>query len=269
MNKEKEEFYIGYLPKAPKQIANVIKITILLLGLFIVVMAFMLSKSQKGFVNSQFEFGKPTQVEGILHLKPVPFLRVVSGKDFEGNVHFQSILLVDFGKFGADSLIQQGELDNKWVKLEGALIYYDGVTMMELSTKQKAFIKSKEVPADLKKYDFNPSKNLGSMTIQGEIVDPKCYFGVMKPGYGKPHRSCAVRCISGGIPPALVSRQENENHYFILLGKNNQPINKDILKYVGDFVEINGRLSQFDNWTIIHVDPNTQITKLATGNILQ
>ena len=31
-----------------------------------------------------------------------------------------------------------------------------------------------------------------------------CFLGVMKPGRSKPHRACAVRCISGGIPPFKV-----------------------------------------------------------------
>jgi hypothetical protein len=29
------------------------------------------------------------------------------------------------------------------------------------------------------------------MTLTGEIVDSKCYLGVMNPGQGKVHRDCA------------------------------------------------------------------------------
>ena len=46
---------------------------------------------------------------------------------------------------------------------------------------------------------------LGEVTIIGEIVDSKCYLGVMNPGRTKVHRDCATRCISGGIPPMLVT----------------------------------------------------------------
>jgi len=34
-----------------------------------------------------------------------------------------------------------------------------------------------------------PKEMISKMTLQGEIIDPKCYFGVMKPGKGKIHRS--------------------------------------------------------------------------------
>jgi len=42
----------------------------------------------------------------------------------------------------------------------------------------------------------------------GEIVDSKC-LGVMTPGQLTTHRACAIRCISGGIPPVLHVRQTN------------------------------------------------------------
>ena len=47
------------------------------------------------------------------------------------------------------------------------------------------------------------------MDVKGEIVDPKCFFGVMKPGEGKPHKDCAIRCILGGIPPVLKVTDES------------------------------------------------------------
>ena len=42
--------------------------------------------------------------------------------------------------------------------------------------------------------------------LRGEIVDSKCYLGVMNPGEGTVHRDCAARCLSGGLPPMLVVR---------------------------------------------------------------
>ena len=39
-----------------------------------------------------------------------------------------------------------------------------------------------------------------NVTLKGEIIDPKCYLGAMKPGGGKTHKACAMRCIAGGIP---------------------------------------------------------------------
>jgi hypothetical protein len=53
------------------------------------------------------------------------------------------------------------------------------------------------------------------VTIRGEIVDSKCHTGVMNPGSGKVHRDCAVRCISGGVPPVLVEN-DAPNRLFLL-----------------------------------------------------
>ena len=51
-----------------------------------------------------------------------------------------------------------------------------------------------------------PYESLGKQTFVGEIVDSKCFLGVMNPGRLTPHRACAIRCISGGVPPVLLVR---------------------------------------------------------------
>ena len=88
--------------------------------------------------------------------------------------------------------------------------------------------------------------------ISGEIVDPKCYFGVMKPGEGKPHRSCAIRCIAGGIPP--VFHVNGLSEYYLLLDENLQPVNERVLDIVGDNITLHGKAYQFDDWKIFLLD---------------
>ena len=59
----------------------------------------------------------------------------------------------------------------------------------------------------------------------GELVDTKCFLGVMRPATGKVHRGCAVRCLSGGAPPALLVRDEQGNGVALLLASlNDQPL---------------------------------------------
>jgi hypothetical protein len=50
---------------------------------------------------------------------------------------------------------------------------------------------------------------IGEMTLSGEIVDAKCYLGVMNPGEGTVHRDCAVACIRGGLPPFFRVRTDD------------------------------------------------------------
>ena len=74
------------------------------------------------------------------------------------------------------------------------------------------------------------TEKLGINSIKGEIVDSKCYFGAMRPGFGKTHRACAVRCISGGIPPVLAATNyEGDVNYFLIRGSNKEAINKEVL----------------------------------------
>lgn len=51
----------------------------------------------------------------------------------------------------------------------------------------------------------------------GELVDTKCYFGVMRPATGKVHRACAVRCLDGGVPPGLLLRTGDGADRVVLL----------------------------------------------------
>lgn len=45
--------------------------------------------------------------------------------------------------------------------------------------------------------------DLGAALHVGEILDAKCWFGAMRPGYGKTHKACASLCARGGLPLAF------------------------------------------------------------------
>src|SRR5262249_1257716 len=86
----------------------------------------------------------------------------------------------------------------------------------------------------------NGHENLGEVQLTGEIVDSKCYFGVMNPGAGKVHRDCAVHCISGGIPPAFLVRDSAGNTVTLLLAN----WKRELLEHIAKPVTIRGRLSR-------------------------
>lgn len=97
-----------------------------------------------------------------------------------------------------------------------------------------------------------------SVTLKGEIVDSKCYLGVMNPGSLTPHRGCAVRCISGGIPPILLVRQEKGPPlYFLLVSSDGSPVNKQVLDMVAAPVEITGNIVRQGELSILRADPST------------
>ncbi len=92
----------------------------------------------------------------------------------------------------------------------------------------------------------------------------------MKPGDGRPHRSCAVRCIAGGIPPLLwVKNGHNRENGYILVGPEGEPINNQILDDVGRGVRVNGQLEKADNWLILYVDAPVQVAQLKVDEVAQ
>ena len=97
---------------------------------------------------------------------------------------------------------------------------------------------------------------MGTFTLRGEIVDSKCYFGTMRPGSGSVHRTCAVRCIAGGVPPVFVIRDEFGNTMsFLLVASDGSSVNDRVRSLVADPVEIRGRVSRLDDLFVLSADP--------------
>lgn len=249
--KEQDEFYVPYIEgslgkntrKAVKRFAWT--------ALFVIVLsALVFGFSQKPFKNSTFELTSATKITGVFHEKPYPMLQVTLADNT-----YKNILLLGFGKSSANPFLEKiqeevPDLNGKTLNIEGNLIYYNGKTLLQITDEEKVTLANR-VKAQL------PEKELISdMILQGEIIDPKCYFGVMKPGKGKIHRSCAVRCISGGIPPVLATTDENNiAEYYLITDKDGNPIHQDILPYVGKPSEIKGSVERMGDWYFLRIDP--------------
>lgn len=255
---QQDNFYIGWQEKVPEEYKKRIRSYVVFVGLLFLLVPAIVVLSQQGFRDSQFELGKLTKVEGVLTKSPVPMLKVDKG----GEIH--SIILIGFGKFGAEKDIalieeEEGDLEGKNVTLEGTMIYHKGKTLLELTKGTMAFIGKKDRPNT---YQTKQSA-LGTVSLIGEILDPKCALGVMKPGYGKPHRSCAVRCIAGGITPVFrIATSNGDENYCVLVGKDGEMINEKVLPQVADQVRICGTLEQQDDWLVLYTDPEEDIITL-------
>jgi hypothetical protein len=107
-------------------------------------------------------------------------------------------------------------------------------------------------------------EDLGTMEIKGEIVDPKCFFGVMKPGEGKPHRDCATRCILGGIPPVLAIRNKiGFANYCLVLGSNGEPINELVKNFVAEPISVKARAVRLDDWIVLYLEGRNSIHSIS------
>ena len=243
------DFYIGWMKKAPKSFAKHVKIVLLILFPITLVVAYLLSTKQKRFSTGNFEFGKATEIKGVYYNDPVPMLKV-----FDKDSQFITFLLVGYGKHGAETAIMELEkekdfsLNGKEVTLKGTLIYGNGKTLLQIDKTEDPIVSIGNV------FNIRPEKKeLGTQTIRGEIIDPKCYFGVMKPGEGKVHRDCAIRCILGGIPPVLhVQNEKGESNYYLIVGPNGEKLNEVVQDVVAEPVNIEARVVQQDDWIILH-----------------
>ncbi|MCG8476876.1 MAG: hypothetical protein MI784_15530 [Cytophagales bacterium] len=244
-------FYIGYLPDPPKPLMRFLRKAVLVLALIVVFSCGLLVFSTNPSHNSSFELGKVTRLNGLLHETPYPMLRI----EHEGA--YKNVLLLGYGKFGAQRVMEKARqvrpgLELATVTVSGNLIYYNDKLLFQLLTDMPDFVETSNAKTS-KSIDVH---ELGDVVLEGEIVDPKCYFGVMKPGYGKIHRSCGIRCLSGGIPPVLVARNTagDESYYLLVIHGKKTGENTILSPYVAQNVQIRGTLKQMEDWLILEAD---------------
>lgn len=242
------EFYIGWQAKVPNSFAKHVKKILSILLLLVLATGYLLSVNQKKFSTANFEFGKLTELTGIYYNSPVPLMKV-----YDKNRDAITIPLIGYGKHGAETAILEIEqekklsLNGKEITLKGTLLYSDGKILMQIDKNDNP-----DVTVGSGSTFSRTEKYLGTQKIRGEIVDPKCYFGAMKPGEGKVHRDCAIRCILGGIPPVLhVQNEKGESNYYLIVGPNGEKINQALQDFVAEPVSIEAKVVQQDDWIVL------------------
>ena len=257
-----DPFYIGWMARAPNGYAKQIRKVIIALIVIVPLAAILIASSQKKFSTASFEFGQLTEVKGIYLQHPVPALKVSSAKDVFGNHTYITIPLVGYGKSGAEGAMAEIEkeknisLNKKQIILKGTLLYSDGKTLLQVDKNDNPLVQYNTSEAS---QNVLPKvTELGIVSVKGEVLDPKCYFGVMKPGHGKPHRDCAIRCLLGGISPVFYVRNaEGRSNYYLIVGEHGEKINEQLQDYVADPVELQANAKQYDDWIVLYVNPAT------------
>jgi len=247
-----DEFYIGWEAKAARGIGRKVrKVVAVALALALLVPA-VLAVSQRMIGASVFEWGNLKTFSGVLQVTPCPHLLVPRPGGVNGGQQaFSTYYLVAPWKFGLnhDAI---APLDGRPVTLTGTLIYRGSQTMIEVlpaSIQATNIATTRALPQSIA---------LGKQKFVGEIVDSKCFLGVMNPGQLIPHRACAIRCISGGVPPVLLVRQTNGPAiYLLLVSADGKPVNKQVLHLVAEPVEITGEVERQGELLILRAEPAT------------
>jgi hypothetical protein len=251
------EFYIGWEAKAAPGIGRSSRRAIAFLFLLTLSSAAILACAQRLVGTSVFEWGKTKTFAGILKVEPYPHLLIPRPGQSADLPSFSSYYLVAAWKFGLPKDKIAG-FDSKPVSLKGTLIYRESQTMIEVRPDSIAPAPLSNAALHIPAPPASETRHSSPVTLRGEIVDSKCFLGVMNPGRLAPHRACAIRCISGGVPPILlVQHKDGPSVTYLLVSEDGSPVNKQVLDIVAEPVEITGDLVQQGSLKILRANPST------------
>jgi hypothetical protein len=237
------EIYVGYLP-VPRRLRRFLTIAVPALALLLVAAGVIIASTQTSPGKGEWDVGHTRTFTGTLIASPYPMLLA----DDAGDGLPAFVLLVRQGKHGAAPVAH--DLAGRRVQARGLLIHRDARKLLELTGD------SPLSPAEGLPRAIPSPTSLGRVTLKGEIIDPKCFLGAMKPGHGKPHKECATLCITGGIPPMFITRDHaGALTYYLLENSDGGPLSPDAYPFIADAVEIQAELLQWNGLPILRLDP--------------
>jgi hypothetical protein len=233
----RDEFYIGYEERMAPGIARRVRGAIACLGAAAAAGLIVALVAQQPLPPSRFEFGTVRPVAGVLARDPYPHLEV----------NGRRVWLVGPGKVGADVVI--GDTPAGPVIVDGTAIQRGRIRMLEAVRLRPM---TAATPAGLRPW---PDPARTRVTLTGEIVDSKCFLGVMNPSEGHVHRDCARRCLSGGIPPMLIVRDGREGEQLVLLvSDDGKPIGRQLTRVAGRPVTVTGQLAHHGDQFVLYAN---------------
>jgi hypothetical protein len=243
---EPRDFYVGYLP-IPRRLLRFVRIAAPLTLWMLVLIGLVAARSQPNPGHARWDQGTPRTFTGTLVATPYPVLYTDARDDQPPS----ALLLVQPGKHGSAALA--APLDGQTVRATGFVLRRDGRLMLELEASPEAL--APDPSARPAPPEVHP---IGPITLRGEIVDAKCYLGAMKPGAGKTHKECATLCISGGIPPVLVTRDAaGAATYFLLMDPSGGPLNDAAYPFIADPIEVSGNLEDAGGILRLRISPDS------------
>jgi len=245
MNQHPDEFFIGYDPPMPPRLARFVRLAVVALSSGALAWAAGLGPAHRTLDGGTFEFGRPRAFSGTLVEHPVPALR----PDGDADESTPWPLLVGPGKHGAASAVRG--LAGRHVTLTGTRIARGVRTMIEIDPASL-------VAGSVANALAPPEPSTESIQLRGEVVDSKCFLGVMVPGAGKTHKECASLCLRGGIPPALhVVDRSGASTLLLVTGPSGEPVAEQALRAAGEAIDMRGTVARLGGWLVLRSDPAT------------
>jgi hypothetical protein len=240
----RDEFYVGYLPEVPSGLGRFVRRAVALVVVATAALAGLLAWLQEPFDRGRFEFGIERSFVGLLLEKPYPLLLAPAGEGGAAGAA-ETLLLTGPGKHGASV----AGLDGRAVELRGSLVTGEDRKLLSL-------VRGAATEASVPTAAASEPRALGRISLIGEIVDSKCYLGVMKPGRGRPHRGCAERCLAGGIAPLfLVETQAGERRTLLLVDPSGRRLGDRLHGLVAEPIAVEGALERRGDLLVLAADP--------------
>ncbi len=190
---------------------------------------------------------------GIVSAEPYAMLRT---NDLGGGP--RTALLSCLGKCGVAARI--GALAGQAVVVKGSLIQRGTHSMLAVD-EDGDWIRSDLNAAADPALAFPAGQPLGDVSLTGEILDSKCWFGAMRPADGKVHKACAALCIRGGIPPAFYARSSNGQGALMILTAGGRAHGPGLLSLVADPVRVSGMVQRVGDLLVLDA-PLAQIRRV-------
>jgi hypothetical protein len=190
---------------------------------------------------------------GFVSAEPYAMLRTL---DLGGGS--RTALLACLGKCGVAARI--GALAGRAVVVKGSLIQR-GLHSMIAVDEAGDWIRLDSPMGNAQGLSFPAAEPLGAVSLQGEILDSKCWFGAMRPAIGKVHKACAALCIRGGIPPAFFARGRAGRNTLMLMTHAGRAHGPDLLSLVADPVRVAGQVLRLGDLLLLD-SSLTQIQRL-------
>ncbi|MBB6431296.1 hypothetical protein [Algisphaera agarilytica] len=241
----KREFYVGYLP-VPKGIRGRLLVLLPVLLVAGVLIAGLIPAQQNDPGTGSWDLSQADAYTGLLIAEPYP--AVLTAAD-DG---LQTILLVSQGKTGVRDRVASHA--GQRVTVRGNVVERDGRAMLTLLDNESG-IEAADGEPSVATPDAEPE---GRFQLIGQIIDPKCYLGAMKPGEGKIHKACATLCIKGGIPPMFLTKTPgDERKLYLLTDSEGQAVFDSIEPYIADPISAEGTIEQHGDLAWFKIDATT------------
>lgn len=203
--------------------------------------------------TGSWSMGEVREWRGIATAEPYGMLRTL---DLDGTP--RTALLGCQGKCGVSAKI--GALAGKPVIVKGSLIQRGQHAMIAVIDGLDWI--AEDPAGSIGDLAFPTPEPLMQVSLQGEILDSKCWFGAMSPSSGKVHKSCASLCIRGGIPPAFYVKDHKDQKALMIMTDRGASHTHDLLEYVADPVTITGQVQRLGDLFLLDA-PIIAISRLG------